>query len=224
MRFSSPKRRQGIRDHGNIAMLVGFLLGPDDNCIDVGANHGYVLERAVHAAPLGHHVAYEPIPQLAEQLRRRFPSADVRNAAVSDAAGVMPFHFVRTEDGLSGLHNVDFDGRNEVETLDVPVEVLDQALPTGYVPRLIKIDVEGAEYGVVSGAIETIREHQPAVMFEFWPEAAATYGVSASQMYDLVCDRAGLRLFDMDANGPYGRDEFERVTAEGVRENFLAHR
>ena len=115
-------------------------------------------------------------------------------------------------------------GRNEVETLDVPVEVLDQALPTGYVPRLIKIDVEGAEYGVVSGAIETIREHQPAVMFEFWPEAAATYGVSASQMYDLVCDRAGLRLFDMDANGPYGRDEFERVTAEGVRENFLAHR
>ena len=108
--LSSPKRRQGIRDHGNIAMLVGFLLGPDDNCIDVGANHGYVLERAVHAAPLGHHVAYEPIPQLAEQLRRRFPSADVRNAAVSDAAGVMPFHFVRTEDGLSGFHNVDFDG------------------------------------------------------------------------------------------------------------------
>ena len=161
--------------------------------------------------------------QLAEQLRRRFPSADVRNAAVSDAAGVMAVLFVRTEDGLSGLHNVDFDGRNEVETLDVPVEVLDQRSPARSAAD--KIDVEGAEYGVVSGAIETIREHQPAVMFEFWPEAAATYGVSASQMYDLWCDRAGLRLFDMDANGPYGRDEFESASPlRRIRENFLAHR
>ena len=57
-------------------------LTSDANCVDVGANVGDVLAEMVQIAPLGHHVAFEPLPELASVLTRRFPDVEVRNAAV----------------------------------------------------------------------------------------------------------------------------------------------
>jgi hypothetical protein len=42
-------------------------------------------------------------------------------------------------------------------------------------------------------------------------------------VHDLLCARAGLRIFDMDGEGPFDRASFERIAdPPGRRWNFLA--
>ena len=46
-------------------------------------------------------------------------------------------------------------------------------------PQLIKIAVEGAELQVLQGALETLSQHQPIVVFEHAFAACNAYGPSA---------------------------------------------
>ena len=42
--------------------------------------------------------------------------------------------------------------------------MLDRCLLVGYVPALIKVDVEGAELQVFEGALETISKYKPVII------------------------------------------------------------
>ena len=172
----------------------------------MGANVGEILEEIVRVAPLGRHIAYEPLPDHAADLARRFPGVDIREAALSSSEGQVSFHHVRSRPAMSGLRKRDYPGDEQIEMITVRTERLDAALPDDYVPSLIKIDVEGAEQQVMEGAIETIKRHQPIVAFEHGRGAASHYGTGPSQIFELLCGEAGLRIFDLDGAGPYSAD------------------
>ncbi|MDP9071558.1 MAG: FkbM family methyltransferase, partial [Actinomycetota bacterium] len=138
-----PNTRRARRDDEHLRLLLAFVLSSGSNCIDVGCHKGAVLSEMVHLAPEGHHIAYEPLPHLAEKLRRAFPTVDVRNAALSDASGESTFVHVTTRPDYSGLRARPHPGAGRSEEIRVQMEDLDSHLPPGYVPTLIKIDVEG---------------------------------------------------------------------------------
>jgi FkbM family methyltransferase len=213
-------RRRNRRDDEHLALALAFALSADANCIDVGANVGDVLADIVRIAPAGRHIAYEPLPELAAELARRFPEVDVRNAALSDHRGEMEFFRVKDSPSQSGFRTESGKGA-AAEPFAVAVEPLDDALPDDFVPALIKIDVEGAEGQVLEGAIETLARHRPIVALEHG-DAAALYGTTHAQVHALLCDRAGLRLFDMDGGGPYSRDAFDEACSSGARWNWIA--
>lgn len=157
------------RDHADLLRLLEGRVRPDWDCVDVGAYRGAILAVFVSLAPHGRHVAFEPLPAWCERLCRQFPQVDIRNAAVSDApSSSRTFHYVRSAPAYSslrerrGLHE-----RHAVETIAVDVVTLDEALPDYVHPRLIKIDTEGEEEGVLRGALHTLAEHRPLVVFEF---------------------------------------------------------
>jgi FkbM family methyltransferase len=218
--FEGRARRRSRRDDDNLLFLFPFLLRADDNCIDVGANVGEVLVDMVRAAPDGRHIAYEPLPELAAKLRDRFPEVDVRNAALSDRRGEAEFFRVKEAPSRSGLRT-EPDPGGTVEPIVVATEQLDDVLDDDFVPALIKIDVEGAEALVLEGAIETLARHKPIVALEHG-DTAGMYGTTHGDIHALLCDRAGLRVFDMDGGGPYSRDAFEKACADGARWNWLA--
>jgi hypothetical protein len=83
---------------------------------------------------------------------------------------------VRTDPAYSGFKRRDYPRAEEIETIEVRTEQLDDCLPVGYVPHLIKIDVEGAEQQVLEGAVGTIRLHKPIVIFEHGRGSAEYYG------------------------------------------------
>src|SRR3954468_14464383 len=83
--------RQDALDNANMRRLASFLLGPDDTAIDIGANHGGMLAEIVRVAPRGRHMAFEPIPNLAQQLRERFPQVQIHEAAASNRSGRSQF-------------------------------------------------------------------------------------------------------------------------------------
>jgi FkbM family methyltransferase len=183
-----------------------------------------VLREIRRLAPRGRHIAYEPLPHLAEGLRRDFPGVDVRCAAVADHTGEETFSRFRAAEAWSGLvfrplpGNVDGD----VEEIRVRVEALDEALPDDFVPSFVKIDVEGGEEQVLRGALETLRRHRPTVAFEHGLGAANAYGTEPDDVFGLLGE-AGLRVFDLDGAGPYTLDEFRRAYFASERVNWIAH-
>ena len=217
----SPTMRRDARDERQLAPLLALTLKEDSCCIDVGAHRGSFLEQALRYAPHGRHIAFEPLPELADELRRRFPTVDVRAAALSDTARTAEFVRYSGRPALSGLH-----ARGHVharaEMLEVPVVRLDDVLPAGYAPSVIKIDVEGAERQVLQGAMATILRFRPVVVFEHARTGAPHYGTAPHHLYELLVEQAGFRLFDLDADGPLDLDRFNEFYERGTRWNFMA--
>jgi FkbM family methyltransferase len=211
-RLSGDRRRGRLEDERMWLVLAGALR-PDSCCVDVGANVGGFLGMCRALAPRGRHVAYEPIPTLADDLRSRFPADDIRAAAVADERRIETFSHIVDAPARSGLGRRDQKG--DVENLQVDVVTLDEDLPADFVPRLIKIDVEGTEVLAIRGAAETIRRHRPLVLFEHgWHAWSADLHAAV--------DGLDLDIFDLFGHGPYRRGAFVEAIGNGVAINFLA--
>jgi FkbM family methyltransferase len=217
--LSSRTVRQDARDGQHLRMLLAFLLRADSNCVDVGAHVGGVLDDIVRLAPDGRHVAFEPIPELAERLRLRYPSVDVHNSAVSDRTDDAVFHWVTSRPAVSGL-NATLPARGEdVKEIRVRLERLDDVITRS--TDLLKIDVEGAEEAVLRGAVRVLEKNRPVVVFEHGA-AARQYGTRPETIFDLL-DDLRMRIFDLAGEGPYSRQRFVDSFESGARWNYVAH-
>ncbi|HEY4215958.1 MAG TPA: FkbM family methyltransferase [Gemmatimonadaceae bacterium] len=138
-----------------------------DLVVDVGANVGiYTHALAKRGAAIE---AFEPQPWCAEVLRA-YASGNshirVHNIALgaADASVVLRVPIVdgRLQRGSASL--VETDMTTPAETIDVDVRTLDSF---GFDRvRAMKIDVEGAELGVLRGAAETIARGHPLLLVE----------------------------------------------------------
>jgi FkbM family methyltransferase len=218
----APMLRRELRDRHALQVVLAAVLRPDSGAIDVGANLGEVLEVMTRVAPKGRHIAFEPIPELHQQLVQSFPDVDVRQMALSDVAGTADFTHVLGDHAYSGLLRRDdlAAASREVRQITVSTERLDDVLPENYAPTLVKIDVEGAEFQVLRGATRTLERYRPVVLFEHGVGGADLYGTHPQEVFDLL-DGVGLRIFDLEGDGPYSREHFEDTFTEPIW-NFLA--
>ncbi|HLH14298.1 MAG TPA: FkbM family methyltransferase [Solirubrobacteraceae bacterium] len=199
--------RQAQREDVGISAVLACALG-GGTYVDVGANRGQVLREAVRVAPHGRHLAFEPIPGLAQELARAFPQVECRQKAIGARAELTEFcHFQRL-DGWSGLRRNPriSDARGEPQYITVQVSTLDLEL-AGMLPRVIKIDVEGAELEVLEGARSVLAQARPVVVFEHVLEAAASYGVRAGAPWDLLAE-LDYEIFSATGAGPFTRAQF----------------
>lgn len=221
-RSFSPLARRNHRDDVNLQLLLAHVLARDSNCIDVGAHSGDVLADIVRLAPDGHHIAFEPLPLQAGALRARFPQVDVRNAAVGACAGNADFTVVTSNPQLSGLRDRHAAGES-TEAITVAVECIDDVVDPARRVALLKIDVEGAEFGVLEGARELLARDGPTVVFEHGIGGSDHFGVSSADIHDLLAGDVGMRIFDIDGGGPYSRAEFAALFDKPIW-FFVAHR
>jgi FkbM family methyltransferase len=212
-RFSSAgriRRRNGHYDEWTTE-IIRRVLGRADNAVDVGCFRGKILEEIVRQAPAGQHVAFEPNPELAAQLRARFPTVTVHEVALSDESGTREFHVLAQLPAQSGLLRRPTDRDSDVTVIEVKVDTIDRLLSAHVPIRLVKIDVEGAEVNVLRGARETLRRWQPVVVFEHGVRTSTPYGTTPEMLFDLLA-ACGLNisLLDrwLDGAPPFSRREF----------------
>jgi FkbM family methyltransferase len=130
--------------------------------IDVGANTGQFTAAALYQWPDLEVHAFEPLPREGTQLRDNFAgqsNVHVENLAIGDEEGVAVLH--RHAHSLSSsLLPTTLAARNrfpwavERDDIEVPVRRLDSLFSSVLLPRpvLLKIDVQGFESQVLSGA------------------------------------------------------------------------
>jgi len=73
-------------------------------------------------------------------------------------------------------------GAKNVEHFDVPTARLDDVIPDDFVCSFIKIDVEGAEYLVLSGARATLKRYHPTIWFEYGADSAGYFKSTSPQI------------------------------------------
>jgi FkbM family methyltransferase len=142
---------------------IGELLDEGAVFLDVGANVGFFTLLASRAVGDGGRViAFEPHPRNLDLLRRHVEMNECRNvevvaAAVSDREGTARFG------GFGSTAKLTDDGAFEVRTMAV-----DDLWASGAfgAPRLVKIDVEGAELSALLGMRRMIEETRPHILLE----------------------------------------------------------
>jgi FkbM family methyltransferase len=214
---------QHIRDDERMKAIYAYVIQRDFNCLDIGAHRGEFLRVFQQLAPKGRHIAVEPLPHLAKELRENFPGVDIREVALSDESGTVDFNYVPEWEGWSGLRESKYPTNAVVQKLKVSVTTLDEMLPSDYVPNLIKIDVEGAEIQTFKGAIRTLERHRPFLVFEHFVDAYTSFGAKPEELWDFLVTKLDYRIFSVMGRGPLPREEFARLSNERKCWNYVAH-
>lgn len=158
----------GLPHEGRTEELLRRLIQTGWGCLDVGANIGHYSRMFASAVGDGGSViAVEPVEENLRLLRKNveeFSCVTIAPFAAGRTEGTATFHLHRSGDQGS-LKPVPSKG-----TRIVAVRTLDEIAGGMKTCDLVKIDVEGAEFDVLEGARGLLREHKPALLFEYIQE------------------------------------------------------
>lgn len=175
--------------------LIAEILQEGDVFVDVGANIGtHSLVAAHSVGEKGTVYSVEANPRIAKFLSmnvglNKFSNVEIVNSAVGDCKGIISF-----SDGfLDDVNRPTSDGSG----VAVPMRKLDDIVPNIPV-RLLKIDVEGYEFQVLSGA-KTVLQNTSIILFEANPRRVTDFSGNIQQIFQILRD-AGFRIFKLIGN------------------------
>ncbi len=203
-------------------------LSTNDNCIDVGAHKGEILDLFLHFAPGGKHTAFEPIPPLFSELKKNYGNqVSVHPFALSNRTGNMLFNVVVDAPAYSGLQRREYATSNPtIETIEVEVRPLDDVLrDRSFAITLIKIDVEGGELDVLKGAHQLLSNDKPLLIFEFGKGASEYYGTMPHHLFDFL-SAVNYSIWTLGdfwkGNAPMGSEHLKQTYESGSDYYFVA--
>lgn len=192
-RIQHPELIEIYQESDRIDKAMERIISDSFNCIDVGCHLGSTLSTMLKLAPLGHHIAIEPLPYKADWLKQKFPEVDVKQLALSDTPGEVTFYFNTAQSGFSGLHRQ--IENTTVEELTVKSELLDKILPADYRVDFIKLDVEGGELAVLRGAESTLQRYRPVLLFECTQTGLSCFGFTPIEVFEFLTQKHSYSIF-----------------------------
>lgn len=188
--------------------IAGRYLDPSRDAVDIGANVGlYTVLIARKLEGAGRRVlAVEPTEGAGDLLvrniaRNRLDSTVLVERVLATAEpGDYEFHTIPGKEEYTSMgeltHSAVRSMAGQVRTFKQRGERLDDLVTKhGLAPGFIKVDTEGAEFLVFSGATETLRAHRPVVLFELDETLLKNFGHSVSLVLRLF-EELGYRVID----------------------------
>ena len=144
----------GLHEYYDMLFLLHFLR-QEDTFADIGANIGsYTVLAAGHVGAKT--FSFEPVPSTFYHLTNNITINHLKskvlafNVALGAQKGTLNFTSL-----MDTTNHVAIE--NDVDTISVPVDTLDNVLENQQVPALLKIDVEGFETEVLSGSNKILK-------------------------------------------------------------------
>ena len=164
--------------------------------IDVGANIG--LFTVLSAKLVSHNrkvLAIEPTENALYYLRKNISQNEcgekvlIFSGVAADNPGTFTINSVVGKEEYSSLGKLDHE--DAAGLTSVQVEVLGETIDSlvkkdGLEPGFIKIDTEGAEYSVLSGAMQTIKKHRPVILSEVSDRLLKSQNSSSAALFHLL--------------------------------------
>ena len=134
------------------------------------AHIGSIIAEVMRNCPAARIVAIEAIPAKIESLRRKFPAVAFHFLALGESEGETSIFVHTKQSGYSSLGRPADAAASGIVELKVPLKCLDGLIAAEGID-VIKIDVEGAELGVLRGSEQIVAKSRPSIMFESGPPA-----------------------------------------------------
>jgi FkbM family methyltransferase len=171
-----------------LALLLSWLR-EGDIALDIGAHAGlYSALMAVRCGQSGRVIAFEPDPHAVRLFNETFAlnpdlkKPELETVACSDQTGTAQF-FASCGDSRSSFVHGRPDGAELIEVTTIRID--DFLKKNAIKPRLIKIDVEGAEVCVLRGA-ERLLASGCMIICELHPFAWPRFGTSLDDLVALA--------------------------------------
>ncbi len=210
-------------------LIMKQVIKSDSNCIDVGCHKGEILDIILQYSPNGKHYGFEPLPFLFNKLTKKYKKkATILPFALSDKDGFSTFQYVKNAPAYSGIKKRKYDIDNpEIEEIKVELKKLDKIIPLNTKIDFIKIDVEGAELGVLKGSKELLKKFKPIIIFEFGLGASDFYGTSPLDIFNFLTKEIGLKISLLKSflkkDSSLNLKEFEHYFDSNNEYYFVAH-
>lgn len=163
---------------------------PGDIALDIGAHIGYYsLIFADKVGKSGKVYAFEPDPEnhaiLSKNIKiNGFLNIQAINKAVLDKSGALNLY---KSNSNSGDHRV-YDPGEQRKIIEAQAIKIDDLFADSNVAiKLIKMDIQGAEYFAVNGMISTINKSRNLILCaEFWPYGLKMSGIAPNSFIALL--------------------------------------
>lgn len=171
----------GLYELDTLRLLRG-ILQPGDHFVDCGANIGYfTLAAAARVGPTGKVDAFEPDPINRARLQANLVANNtptqirIHDIALSDTQGQATLYHPTGDAQNHGEASLYATPGANATTCTVRTARLDQEIKTP--PRLIKMDIEGAELAAIKGMSSLLSSNSPPqLIIEHNPKSAAAAG------------------------------------------------
>ena len=168
--------------------IIRKVCTANSNTVDVGTHSGDILDVLLQQSPNGTHYGFEPLPVFYQALRTKYQQQKnivLYDLALSDANGNSSFNHVTSNPSYSGIKKRTYDRTNETdETIEVKTARLDDVLlQQNKKIDFMKIDVEGAELGVLKGATALIKRDKPVIIFECGLGGTDVYDTTPAELF-----------------------------------------
>lgn len=214
-------------------LLAEELLQPGDSVVDIGANIGmFTLAARAQIGSAGRIIAFEPNPTPRKKLERHIALNGIQNVDLFDVAldkqeGRAVLTFPNWNSGEGSLSDIGY-AQDETQSVDVEVRVGDDLLKE-INPRLVKIDVEGAEIGVLKGLQKLIARARPIITTEYAPKHLVRFAASHKDFEGLAAQH-DYRIFSLGMQKINGEGQLKLTPLTSLsnqtdfHEIVLAHR
>jgi FkbM family methyltransferase len=167
--------------------FITKLCKPNMIFIDVGSHIGSIISEVMHSDDTVKVIGVEAIPQKVKKLKQKFPNVEIHCCAVGASAGNVSFYINKKHSGYSSLLNPSETTSESIIVITVPIMTLDSLVPPHNVDA-IKIDVEGAELGVLRGSKDILKSCRPTIMFESGPQAGTGVANDKNDIYGFLSE------------------------------------
>ena len=218
IRFRVRALKARFRDQTAEFDVIRRHIRAGDIVCDIGANKGSFILWLSHWCAGGRVVAFEPQPEFARRLAEVCRAVGLHNVrveakAVYSHSGDQELFVPAGHSPGASLTHKAAEATN-FTALSVPVVALDDYFDAIDKITLLKIDVEGAELGLLKGAERILRQHAPLLVFECENRhlAPGTVGDVFSYLKTLgyeggfVCRKQLLPIAQFDATGHQRQD------------------
>lgn len=149
--------------------------------LDVGACHGVFALAFAQGRPEAQALALDPSPVACEVLAANVAKNHLANVLPRQAAAGATPGRVRMR---QVWHHLEADPEGPIE---VPIEPVDDLCAgLGFEPDLLKVDVEGYELAVLTGAKKVLARYRPKLFLELHPERLQELGGSVAEVVALL--------------------------------------
>lgn len=198
----------------NVSEFLLSKVNSETVFLDIGANFGYfscLIASKIGAGNLGRVYAFEANPKMTNLLRRNIEinwgmaAVDVHEIAVTEKAGVLQLNIPKKHLANASLGQM--GAGVEVDVVNVEADSIDNLLHSLERVDLVKIDVEGVEYLVLKGMVNTIDNNPNIKIIMEWSAGQMhDAGIRKDDILDFICER-GFKIYEIETNTELTREQ-----------------